>query len=296
MPSEPATPTIDPSRLGEVAKDVWVIGDARVPLVPNVGIVLGEHSALVIDTGLGPANGATVLQVAKRLAGNRRLILTLTHFHPEHGYGAQVFKGEATIVYNAAQRQELEAKGEGYLALFRSMGEGNTAALDGTALVMPDLTYAGKGMSLDLGGRTVELGSVGPSHTRGDQIVVVADAGVMFVGDLAEERIFPIFPWFPPEDADIDSAGWIEALRRCEALHPAVVVPGHGSVGTTAILRDVRTYMEELRRDVTTRTASGMDADAIVAQLKPAALAAHPDWDAPEWIDFAIRTFMAQPA
>lgn len=295
MPPEPVAPTIDPSRLTEVARNVWVIDDARVPLVPNVGIVLGTHSALVVDTGMGPRNGAAVLQVAKRLAGTRRLILTLTHFHPEHGYGAQAFKGEATIVYNAAQRQELEAKGDGYLALFRGMGPAIAEVLDGTAMVMPDLIYGGDGMSVDLGDRMVDLRSVGPSHTRGDQIVVVADAGVMFVGDLAEERIFPIFPWFPPDDADIDSAGWIETLRHCEAMRPAIVVPGHGSVTTAAILREVRTYMEDLRRDVAARAARGLATDAIIADLKPAVVAAHPDWDAPEWIDFAIRTFVAQP-
>ena len=74
-----------------------------------------------------------------------------------------------------------------------------------------------------------------------------------------------------------------------------MVVPGHGSVGATAILRDVRTYMEELRRDVGARAAQGMDEAAIIAALKPPLLAAHPDWDAPEWIDFAVRTFLAQP-
>ncbi|MGW2741256.1 hypothetical protein [Streptomyces sp. NPDC001450] len=42
-------------------------------------------------------NDAYVLEQARRLAGIRRLHLTLTHFHPEHGFGAQVFKAEATI-------------------------------------------------------------------------------------------------------------------------------------------------------------------------------------------------------
>ena len=295
MPIEQQAPVVDAARLGEVAPGVWVIGDGRVPLVPNVGIVLGGHSALVVDTGMGPRNGRTVLDTARRLADGRRLVLTLTHFHPEHGYGAQAFEGEATIVYNSAQRAELEVKGQPYLSLFRGMGAAVAEALDGTTLVTPDLTYGGAGCTLDLGGRVVELRSVGPSHTRGDQIVVVPDAGVLFAGDLAEERMFPIFPWFPPEDADIDAAGWIAALRTCEALEPSVVVPGHGSVGTTAILRDVRTYMEDLRRDVGAKAARGETAEAIIAALKPAAMAAHPDWEAPEWIDFAVRTFMAQP-
>ena len=30
-----------------------------------------------------------MLEQAKRLAGDRQLYLTITHFHPEHGFGAQ---------------------------------------------------------------------------------------------------------------------------------------------------------------------------------------------------------------
>jgi acetyl-CoA carboxylase biotin carboxylase subunit len=47
---------------------------------------------------------------------------TITHFHPEHGFGAQAFKGNARITYNQAQRDELKAKGEAYLGMFRTFG------------------------------------------------------------------------------------------------------------------------------------------------------------------------------
>jgi glyoxylase-like metal-dependent hydrolase (beta-lactamase superfamily II) len=33
--------------------------------------------------------------------------MTITHLHPEHGLGAQAFKGAATIIYNRDQRDEL---------------------------------------------------------------------------------------------------------------------------------------------------------------------------------------------
>ena len=135
MDDTPPPPNVDPSALSEVAKGVFLIGDRRVPLVPNIGIVLGDDSALVIDTGMGPANGAKVLEDAKDLAGPRPLILTLTHFHPEHGFGAQVFKGAAKIIYNEAQRDELRRKGEAFLGMFRTFGPTVAAALEGTKIV-----------------------------------------------------------------------------------------------------------------------------------------------------------------
>src|SRR5689334_8722075 len=86
----------------EIAAGVFVLPDGRVPLVPNIGIIVGERAALVVDSGLGPKSGAIAYEAAKKLAGERPIFLTLTHFHPEHGFGAQAFR-EATILYNRSQ-------------------------------------------------------------------------------------------------------------------------------------------------------------------------------------------------
>jgi glyoxylase-like metal-dependent hydrolase (beta-lactamase superfamily II) len=289
--AESPQPTVDPTALDEIVSGVWVIGDRRVPLVPNIGIIVGAEAALVVDTGMGPANGAKVLEVARKLAGGRRLMLTLTHFHPEHGYGAQAFKGAAHILYNVAQADELAEKGEAYLGMFRTFGPGVAAALEGVQLVAPDETYAGGTTTIDLGGRKVELRTWGLAHTKGDQVVWLPQERILFAGDLAEERIFPIFPWFPPDDASLDAARWAEILAELEALEPARVVPGHGSVGGVEILSAVRGYLIDLGARVAARRKAGEDADRIVAELAPAIRAEHPDWQAPEWIDFAIRYF-----
>jgi glyoxylase-like metal-dependent hydrolase (beta-lactamase superfamily II) len=289
--SAPPAPTVDPTALKEIAPGVYVITDRRVPLVPNIGIILGNDAVLVVDTGMGPANGQKVLDSAKKLAGGKPLILTLTHFHPEHGFGAQVFKGVARIHYNRAQRDELAAKGEGYLGMFKTFGPGVAEALEGTNLVEPDDVYEGASASIDLGGRTVELRTWGLAHTGGDQVVWLPKERILFAGDLAEERIFPIFPWFPPNDADIDGARWAQVLGELIAWNPAIVVPGHGDIGGAEILKAVRDYMLDLGRRVAVERKAGKDADAIVASLGPKVRAEHPDWSAPEWIDFAIRYY-----
>jgi glyoxylase-like metal-dependent hydrolase (beta-lactamase superfamily II) len=271
----------------EIAPGVYVIHDHRVPLVPNIGIILGTHSALVVDTGMGPVNGAAVLAAAKTLAHGRDLILTLTHFHPEHGFGAQAFKDEATIVYNRAQATELAAKGPAYLGMFRGMSADVAAALEGTELVSADQLYDGADHEIDLGGRTVVLRTWGPAHTQADQIVWLPTERILFTGDLAEERIFPIFPWFPPDDADIDAKGWLAALDAMVALAPEVVVPGHGAVGGVSIVKEVAAYI----RAVATAVNAGESPDEISERM----LALHPDWDAPEWIGFAVRYFQDKP-
>jgi glyoxylase-like metal-dependent hydrolase (beta-lactamase superfamily II) len=289
--SGPPAPDVDPSALKEIAPGVFVITDRRIPLVPNIGIIVGRDAALVVDTGMGPVNGRKVLDCARKLAGQRPLILTLTHFHPEHGFGAQVFKGAARIHYNRSQRDEMRAKGEGYLGMFKTFGPSVAAALEGTQLVQPDDVYDGATTSIELGGRTVELRTWGLAHTAGDQVVWLPQERILFTGDLAEERMFPIFPWFPPDDADINGARWVDILSALINWKPAIVVPGHGNIGGAEILTAVRDYMVDLGKRVAAERKSGKDADAIVASLGPKVRAEYPNWSSPEWIDFAIKYY-----
>src|SRR5262249_33954383 len=80
----PPDPIVRTEGLRQVSPHVYIVPDNSVPLVPNVGFVIGERGILVIDTGLGPRNGSAVLEVAKKLGGSRALYLVVTHFHPEH--------------------------------------------------------------------------------------------------------------------------------------------------------------------------------------------------------------------
>ena len=65
----PPAPIVKVEGLRQISAHVHIIPDNSVPLVPNIGYVVGDRAVLVIDTGLGPRNGAAVYEVAKKLAG-----------------------------------------------------------------------------------------------------------------------------------------------------------------------------------------------------------------------------------
>ncbi|MBW4720385.1 MBL fold metallo-hydrolase [Saccharothrix obliqua] len=270
----------------EVADGVFVIPDGRVRLVPNIGIVVGTRAALVVDTGLGPRNGALVLARARRLAGDRPLYLTTTHFHPEHGFGAQAFQGHATFVASSAQRDEAHRKSAAFAGMFRGLGPAVAAELADFRPVAPDLVYTGDRAEIDLGGRTAVLRHVGPAHTAGDQ-VVLAD-GVLFTGDLVENRMFPIAPYFPPHDTDVDVVRWIAVLDELLRLDPAVVVPGHGEVADVALVRAVRDYFDHVRGEVSALRAAGAGVDEAVSAVTESARSRW-GWDNLDWIGLTVR-------
>jgi glyoxylase-like metal-dependent hydrolase (beta-lactamase superfamily II) len=279
----------DRSALVELADGVWVLPDRdRTPHVPNVGIVVGERAALVIESGIGYANADKVLEIARTLAGDRPLYLTITHFHPEHGFGAKAIADAVTIVYNRAQRDELRDKGPKYLELFRTFGPTIAEALDGVEFVEPDLVY-GDSAELDLGGRVVRLMQYGPAHTRGDQVVHLAEEGIVFSGDLIEERFFSIM-----DDGDAHGSSWIAALERLEELRPRVVVPGHGAIGDGGLVAVTKECLVLHRDRVHALRREGRSLAEIVAIAEPELLQRYPDWDNREWVGAALEHFHAE--
>ena len=278
----------------EIVDGVFVVPDGRVPLVPNIGVIVGARAALVVDTGLGPRNGSIADKVAKELAGDRPLFLTLTHFHPEHGFGAQAFS-DATIIYNRAQHEELRDKGQGYLATFRDLGDAVAEQLEGVEFVSPDVVYDG-GADIDLGGKIVQLRTWGPAHSRGDQAVILPAERVVFTGDLVENRFYPIFPFFPPYDVDVNPDNWIHVIEEMQRLDPKIVVPGHGEIADTGLLATTLEYLTLLGSETKRLAGEGNEADQIIAILAAQLAKRYPDWDASEpWrVATAVQTFLAQ--
>ncbi|RAG85669.1 MBL fold metallo-hydrolase [Streptacidiphilus pinicola] len=271
----------------ELARDLLVVPNRNTPLVPNIGIIGGTQAVLVVDTGLGPENAENVLAAARDHARGRRLYVTTTHFHPEHALGTHVFAGEATYLVNRAQAEDLAAKGDGYLAMFRGLGENVARRLEGARVPTPDVVYE-QSHTLDLGGRVVRLQAVGRAHSKGDQVVTVPDDDVLFTGDLAETGQFAIFPWFPPHDTDVSGLRWIEVMERLVASGPATVVPGHGDTGGTQVLTDVLAYLRELRDETWARRDSASSRETLVEEVRAVLVERHPTWTGREWIDTGV--------
>ena len=280
---------VDPGNVTQVSPDVWVIEDRdHIFLVPNVAIIVGRDAALVVDTGLGVESAQRVLATARRLAGDRKLYLTVTHFHPEHGFGAQVFKGQATIIYNRTQRDEMLEKGPAFISLFSTQLH-VAKAMAGVRLTAPDILYDQQA-ELDLGGLVVRMNEYKAAHTRGDQVISVPDRGVVILGDLLETDSFPIMPWFPDlHDTDVDPVNWRRILQTVAATKPRVVVPGHGRIGDLSSVDAALAHLGLAQQEVARRCAAGRALADIQAELTPILAAQHTQWDLKDWIPMEIQ-------
>ncbi|MGH9650074.1 MAG: MBL fold metallo-hydrolase [Terriglobales bacterium] len=284
-----APPMVEEGITQKVEEGVYVIPDRRVNLVPNVGIVVGERGVLVVDTGMGPANAERVLREVRKITSKEILYLTITHFHPEHGMGAQAFPPSTRMVVPRAQRDELEAKGADYIKLFSGFNPQIADLLKPVKLVAPDIVFEHQ-LELNLGGgMVVRLLHFNAGHTRGDSFVYLPKQKILFGGDVVVNRFFPILP-----DADASPLGWLKTLDELEKLAPAKIVPGHGEVGDASLIRDLRQYLVCLRGRVQELDAKGKPLADIITVLTPEVQAKYKDWDNPTWIKNAIERTYAE--
>ena len=142
----------------------------------------------------------------------------------------------------------------------------------------PPTTLIDGDTRLDLGDTSVDLLYVGPAHTAGDVVVHVPDEGVLFTGDILFNECTPI-GW------EGTFANWIAALTRLEALDASVVVPGHGPVTDTNGLRNLREYLEYVRRESRVHFDAGR---STLDAAKAIDLGPFAGWTEPERLAFQV--------
>jgi len=250
-----------------ISDHVWAIMG-----FPNVAIVVGARATLVVDTGLGPRNGATVARVAAKLSENRRLFLTTTHFHPEHASGDGGFPPDTILIRDAAQQQEMERHGMEMVQMFSSRSAQSKELLADVKLRSPDVVFDTEA-AIDLGGVTARLLWFGGAHTKGDELIFVEPDRTLVSGDVVQNKVVPnIFG-----DGGTPSS-WIAVLDRISALPVEHVLPDHSAPGDGSLVAKERAFIDDLRTRARALKQQGVTADDAGKQLGVEFKTRYPDW------------------
>ena len=252
----------------KISDHVWAIMG-----FPNIAIVVGSRATLIVDTGLGPKNGATVARVAAKLApNNAKLFLTTTHFHPEHAGGEPGFPPGTILIRDAVQQQEMEKHGQEMIAMFSKFSAQNKELLAGVVLRSPDVIF-NQETTVDLGGVTARLLWFGGAHTKGDELTFVEPDRTLISGDVVQNQTMPnIFG-----DGGTP-AGWLAVLDKVASLNAAHILPDHSAPGDGSLVAAERELISEIRTQALTLKAKGLSADDAGKQVSASLKTQHPDW------------------
>lgn len=190
----------------------------------NIGVVLGDSGALIIDTRTSHRQAAETLADLRAITPLPVRVVINTHGHYDHAFGNHVFRPAeiwghdrcVTMIRETGEQQRARAA-----AAVPDIAE----ELAEVVLDPPDQTFSESAtVEIDPGGRSVQLRYLGRGHTDNDIVVEVPDAEVLFAGDLLENDATPFFGDAYPLD-------WPGTVERLVELATGVVVPGHGSIG-----------------------------------------------------------------
>lgn len=252
----------------QISTHVWAIMG-----FPNIAIVVGNRATLVVDTGLGPANGATIARVAAKLApSNAKLFLTTTHFHPEHAAGEAGFPKGTILIRNSVQQREMEVHGKEMVDMFASRSPQQKELLKNATLRTPDVIFDSEA-AVDLGGVTARLLWFGEAHTKGDELTFVEPDRTLVSGDVVQNKVVPnIFG-----DGGTPSS-WLKVLDRIAALNVAHVLPDHSAPGDGSLVAAEKKFIGDLRDRALELKRRGVGVDEAARQLAVEFRAKYPDW------------------
>lgn len=263
----------DSFELKKVADGVYVhhgqhldIDDGYQGDICNLGVVVGDAAIAVIDSGGSKHTGEQLLQAIKTISPLPIRYVINTHVHPDHTYGNAAFQNGVThFVGHEKLANTMLLRKEQYEKLnARLLGEAGKAS----TTITPD-TAVHDHLTLDLGGRSLQLQAQTVAHTHTDLTVLDTKTNTLFTGDLLFAQRTPV--------VEGDIKGLIAALEHMSQSHYALIVPGHGleSADQPTIIGNELRYLNLLLADVRNSIKKGISMEQT---MDSAAATEHDKW------------------
>jgi glyoxylase-like metal-dependent hydrolase (beta-lactamase superfamily II) len=253
-------PMVKEGATEKISDHVYVIPDGRVPLVPNVAIIVGSRTTFVVDTGLGARNAQTVLREVGKVSKNSDLALATTHFHPEHDLGAHAFPASTKMYRSRDQQADIDESGGDIAKRFAGFSADTAELLKGAEFRKAD-TFFDKEQTVDLGGVRVRMIAMGFNHTRGDTAFWIEPDNILVSGDV----VMSTMPQIP---AMAKLSTWIQSLDRFEQLKPRRVVPSHGPMFDATTIANWKTFLTTVRSRAVALKKEGKSMDDTVKAIQ----------------------------
>jgi glyoxylase-like metal-dependent hydrolase (beta-lactamase superfamily II) len=232
---------------------------------PNAGFIVTRAGVVVVDAEASPAAAETLLRTIRSVTRRPIRWLVLTHHHPDHHFGAIVFRRAGARVMAHPDRRTLASEAgpdEEVKNWIRVVG---LDAMRGFEFANAPDRPVSRSDTLRLGGRTIVVFSPGPAHTPGDLMVWLPAERVLFAGDILIEDGVTMM-------VDGSAPALLGALGTIDSLAPLLAVPGHGAIPAdpAALVARTRDYVVQLRSAMRAAVQQGVPMKRALSTL-PAA-------------------------
>jgi len=232
---------------------------------PNAGFVVTDSGVVVIDAMATPRQAEELVRAIRSVTPQPIRWLVLTHHHPDHHFGAVVFRRLGAKVIAHPDRRVLASEGGEDALIADWVRVVGLDAMRGFEFAdVPDRPVTGTD-TLRLGARTLIITHPGAAHSAGDLMIWLPRERILFAGDvLVEDGVTMV--------VDGSSGRLLRALAIIDSLQPRDVVPGHGAIPAhpAALVARTRQYITGLRSAMRSAIEQGTPMGRAMASLPPA--------------------------
>jgi len=179
-----------------------------------------------------------------------------THDHDDHWLGNSFYKSKGALLIGPRTYEQNVVVGM-ETRMQRTLGSeiyGKTEIVNLDTVVDDNLT-------LNVDGKLFEIQQlVAKAHTKGDLIVYLPDENVLFAGDLVfNDRVTSL------RDGSI--IGSLKALAKIDAMHPKVIIGGHGYKTDANATKELNAYLLEMKEEVLDALDNDVSMDEITKKV-----------------------------
>jgi len=261
----------------EVWKNLFTVTNGDT-VDSNTTFLITRDGVVVVDTRVTPNEAKQVLAEIRKRTDLPILYTINTHYHGDHTFGNQVFKGKGPIIAHESVRRNLfGGSGNDHLEYFKSK---NIPGMNETVVTLPNLVFKEE-MEIFVGGYSLRLMHV-RGHTDGDVYIYIEQLKTLITGDLVSYKKIPSL-----KDAYVEE--WIAAMDLLGDFDAEIYIPGHGEPGGKPVLLAMKHYLLKLKEMILKQLEKGKSLKETQAVIRPVLAEKYKSWKNLKWLDANIE-------
>ena len=283
--------------LKKVGDGIWAaVAEVRYKVNSNAAVIETNDGIVIVDTHSKPSAARALYKEIQAVSKKPVRKIINTHFHWDHWQGNEVYASAnpgLEIITTEQTKQNLttpdvgvggvpfiekqlaalpgeiaklkddiqnapNAEAKGRLQANLAQAEAYQQELKQIKPALPTRTVS-KTVTLQEGGREIQLHVLGRGHTNGDLYIYMPKEKVVATGDAVVDWMPFLNDGYPEE--------WAQTVAALEKLDIVQIIPGHGEPAPKAHLVFFRGYLTDLVAAVKTAAAGGATLDEMKTKV-----------------------------